>query len=162
AADVDRRPSGRRPLRRRAGRARPDEPAQLRAGVPARGGHDARRLRGAAAARGGASPAGDHRPQPGRGRRRGRLRPRRDPAPRLPARAAREPGPVPAPLPLVPTSVQRSLTMDIAIPLFDGITALDAIGPYEVLSRLPGARIRFVAAVPGPVRTDNKMLTLVA
>ena len=32
--------------------------------------------------------------------------------------------------------------MDIAIPLFDGITALDAIGPYEVLSRLPGARVR--------------------
>src|SRR5205809_7423739 len=52
--------------------------------------------------------------------------------------------------------------MDIAIPLFDGITALDAIGPYEVLSRLPGARVRFVAETPGPKRTDNKQLTLVA
>jgi len=52
--------------------------------------------------------------------------------------------------------------MDIAIPLFDGITALDAIGPYEVLSRLPGARVRFVAVEPGPVRTDNKQLALVA
>ena len=52
--------------------------------------------------------------------------------------------------------------MDIAIPLFDGITALDAIGPYEVLSRLPGARVRFVAQTPGPQRTDNKQLTLVA
>jgi len=52
--------------------------------------------------------------------------------------------------------------MDIAIPLFDGITALDAIGPYEVLSRLPGARVRFVAPTPGPVRTDNRMLTLMA
>jgi putative intracellular protease/amidase len=52
--------------------------------------------------------------------------------------------------------------MDIAIPLFDGITALDAIGPYEVLSRLPGARARFVAISPGPQRTDNRMLTLVA
>jgi putative intracellular protease/amidase len=52
--------------------------------------------------------------------------------------------------------------MDIAIPLFDGITALDAIGPYEVLSRLPGARVRFVALTPGPVRTDNKQLALVA
>ena len=30
--------------------------------------------------------------------------------------------------------------MDIAIPLFDRFTALDAVGPYEVLSRLPGAR----------------------
>ena len=30
--------------------------------------------------------------------------------------------------------------MDIAIPIFDQITALDAVGPYEVLSRLPGAQ----------------------
>ena len=52
--------------------------------------------------------------------------------------------------------------MDIAIPLFDAITALDAIGPYEVLSRLPGARVRFVAVTPGPYRTDNRQLTLVA
>jgi putative intracellular protease/amidase len=52
--------------------------------------------------------------------------------------------------------------MDIAIPLFDGITALDAIGPYEVLSRLPGARVRFVAVTPGPHRTDNRQLALVA
>jgi putative intracellular protease/amidase len=52
--------------------------------------------------------------------------------------------------------------VDIAIPIFDGITALDAIGPYEVLSRLPGARARFVALTPGPVRTDNKQLALVA
>jgi putative intracellular protease/amidase len=52
--------------------------------------------------------------------------------------------------------------MDIAIPLFDGITALDAIGPYEVLSRLPGARVRFVAETAGPKRTDNKQLTLMA
>ena len=52
--------------------------------------------------------------------------------------------------------------MDIAIPIFDRITALDAIGPYEVLSRLPGARVRFVAIVAGAYRTDNRQLTLVA
>jgi putative intracellular protease/amidase len=52
--------------------------------------------------------------------------------------------------------------MDIAIPLFDRFTALDAVGPYEVLSRLPEARVRFVALEPGPVRTDNGMLTLLA
>ena len=51
--------------------------------------------------------------------------------------------------------------MDIAIPIFDEITALDAIGPYEVLSRLPGARVRFVAVTPGTYRTD-KHLGLVA
>ncbi len=34
--------------------------------------------------------------------------------------------------------------MDIAIPIFDDLTALDAVGPYEVLSRLPDARVSFV------------------
>ena len=52
--------------------------------------------------------------------------------------------------------------MKIAIPLFDGITALDAIGPYEVLSRLPGAEVTFVAAEPGPKRTDTRALALTA
>ncbi len=52
--------------------------------------------------------------------------------------------------------------MNIAIVLYDRFTALDAIGPYEVLSRLPGASVKFVAAQPGPVRTDNDMLTLLA
>jgi transcriptional regulator GlxA family with amidase domain len=52
--------------------------------------------------------------------------------------------------------------INIAIVLYDKFTALDAIGPYEVLSRLPGARVTFVAAQAGPVRTHNGMLTLVA
>jgi len=52
--------------------------------------------------------------------------------------------------------------MNTAILLYDGFTALDAIGPYEVLSRLPGGRVTFVAAEAGPVRTDNRMLTLLA
>jgi transcriptional regulator GlxA family with amidase domain len=52
--------------------------------------------------------------------------------------------------------------MKIAIVLYDRLTALDAIGPYEVLSRLPGARVTFVGAQAGPVTTDNGMLTLLA
>ena len=52
--------------------------------------------------------------------------------------------------------------MEIAIPLFDRFTALDAIGPYQVLSLLPGANVRFLAAEAGPVRTDNGMLTVLA
>ncbi len=52
--------------------------------------------------------------------------------------------------------------MNIAIPIFDRLTALDAVGPYEVLSRLPGATVHFVAAEPGPKRTENAMLALVA
>lgn len=52
--------------------------------------------------------------------------------------------------------------MKIAILLYPGVTALDAIGPYEVLSRLPGASVHFVAKAAGPVLTDTGMLTLVA
>jgi transcriptional regulator GlxA family with amidase domain len=52
--------------------------------------------------------------------------------------------------------------MDIAMVLYDRFTALDAVGPYEVLSRLPGARFRFLAAEPGPVTTDNGVLTVLA
>jgi len=52
--------------------------------------------------------------------------------------------------------------MIIAIPIFDQITALDAIGPYEVLSRLPGAEVRFISFEPGSVRTDTRMLGLEA
>jgi transcriptional regulator GlxA family with amidase domain len=52
--------------------------------------------------------------------------------------------------------------VNTAITLYDRFTALDAIGPYEVLSRLPGATVTFVAAERGPVRTDNGFLTLLA
>jgi transcriptional regulator GlxA family with amidase domain len=52
--------------------------------------------------------------------------------------------------------------MNIAIPIFDRLTALDAVGPYEVLSRMPGATVIFLAAEPGPKRTETEMLALVA
>jgi putative intracellular protease/amidase len=52
--------------------------------------------------------------------------------------------------------------MQIAIPLYDRFTALDAIGPYEVLSRIPGADLKFVATEAGPYKTDNGMLTILA
>jgi putative intracellular protease/amidase len=52
--------------------------------------------------------------------------------------------------------------MDIAIPIYDRFTALDAVGPYEVLSRLPDARVQFIAAEARPYKTDNGMLTIVA
>jgi transcriptional regulator GlxA family with amidase domain len=51
--------------------------------------------------------------------------------------------------------------MKIAIPLYDRFTALDAVGPFEVLARLPGAEVTWLAREPGPVSTDNG-LTLVA
>jgi transcriptional regulator GlxA family with amidase domain len=50
--------------------------------------------------------------------------------------------------------------VDVAIPIFDRITALDAVGPYEVLSRLPDCTVHFLASEPGPKRTENAMLAL--
>jgi putative intracellular protease/amidase len=50
--------------------------------------------------------------------------------------------------------------MEIAVALFDKVTALDAVGPYEVLQRLPGAEVRFVGHRKGEVRTDNGFLGL--
>ena len=52
--------------------------------------------------------------------------------------------------------------MQIAVLLYDGFTALDAVGPYEILARLPGAETVFVAAQPGPVTADSGSLSLVA
>jgi putative intracellular protease/amidase len=52
--------------------------------------------------------------------------------------------------------------MLITIPIYDRFTALDAVGPYEVLSRLPGAEVVFIAEQAGPVRTDTRALTLMA
>jgi len=52
--------------------------------------------------------------------------------------------------------------VNIAIPIFDRLTALDAVGPYEVLSRIPGATVHFIAKEPGPKRTETKMLALMA
>src|SRR4051794_26856780 len=45
--------------------------------------------------------------------------------------------------------------MEIAIPLYDRFTALDAVGPYEVLWRLPGARVRWIGAEARPYATDR-------
>lgn len=45
--------------------------------------------------------------------------------------------------------------MQIDFLLFDEITALDAVGPYELLTRLPGARVRFVGQRLGRVASDG-------
>lgn len=50
--------------------------------------------------------------------------------------------------------------MEVAVALFDQVTALDAIGPYEVLQRLPEAEVRFVGHRKGEIRTDNGFLGL--
>lgn len=50
--------------------------------------------------------------------------------------------------------------MQIAIVTYPGLTALDAVGPYEVLRMLPGAEVRFVWHEPGPIITDSGVLAL--
>src|SRR5437879_2282337 len=52
--------------------------------------------------------------------------------------------------------------MQIAIVLYDRFTALDAVGPYETLGRLPGAETVFVAERTGPVRNETGNLALAA
>jgi transcriptional regulator GlxA family with amidase domain len=51
--------------------------------------------------------------------------------------------------------------MQIAGLADDRRTALDAVGPYEVLSRLPAAETTFVGVQRGPVRCDTGSLAIV-
>jgi putative intracellular protease/amidase len=50
--------------------------------------------------------------------------------------------------------------MQIAIVLYPGVTALDFVGPYEVLRWLPKAEVRFVWHQPGPIITDSGVLVV--
>ncbi|MFW6690776.1 DJ-1/PfpI family protein [Streptomyces sp. MAR4 CNX-425] len=52
--------------------------------------------------------------------------------------------------------------MQIAIVLYDRLTALDAVGPYEILARLTGAEVVTVAETRGPVRNDVGSLSMTA
>ena len=52
--------------------------------------------------------------------------------------------------------------MRMSILLFDGFTALDIVGGYETLSRIPGMEVEFVAKTPGLIAADTRMLGLVA
>ncbi|MEU5974588.1 DJ-1/PfpI family protein [Streptomyces sp. NPDC047315] len=52
--------------------------------------------------------------------------------------------------------------MQIAVLLYDRFTTLDAVGPYELLGRLPGSEVVFVGKEEGPVRGDQGTLALVA
>src|SRR5262249_22220478 len=50
--------------------------------------------------------------------------------------------------------------LQIAILLYPGVTALDAVGPWEVLSYLPDAEVRFVGRQVGPVTVEGGTLRL--
>src|SRR5262249_36863064 len=50
--------------------------------------------------------------------------------------------------------------LQIAVLLYPGVTALDAVGPWEVFSRIPGAEVRFVGKYVGPVQAEGGSLLL--
>jgi transcriptional regulator GlxA family with amidase domain len=50
----------------------------------------------------------------------------------------------------------------VAIPLFGEFTALDGVGPYEVLQRIPTIDVTFIGHRRGEFRSENGMLGLMA
>ncbi len=52
--------------------------------------------------------------------------------------------------------------MQIVIPLFDRFTMLDAVGPYQVLSAMPGTEVRWLGPEAGPLKDESHTATLVA
>ena len=54
------------------------------------------------------------------------------------------------------------MSFQVVIPLFAKFTALDGIGPYEVLQRIPDIDVTFIAAQGGIVRSENGMLGIEA
>jgi transcriptional regulator GlxA family with amidase domain len=52
--------------------------------------------------------------------------------------------------------------VQIAFALYPGFTALDIVGPFEVLAFIPGHEAMFVAAGPGPVTDDTGRCQLIA
>ncbi|HVN89046.1 MAG TPA: DJ-1/PfpI family protein [Candidatus Binataceae bacterium] len=54
------------------------------------------------------------------------------------------------------------MSLDIAFLIFDGVMALDAIGPYDVLSNIPNTSITFVGETRGLKRNQRGSLGLSA
>lgn len=52
--------------------------------------------------------------------------------------------------------------MHVTVVLFDQLTPLDAIGPYEALIRMPDARVELAAMQAGPITTSRGPLKLIA
>ncbi len=48
--------------------------------------------------------------------------------------------------------------MQIVFLFYQGMTALDAIGPHEILNRLPGASVKLAAQTPGAIHTDSGLI----
>ena len=60
------------------------------------------------------------------------------------------------------TRATDNTSLSIAILILEGMTAIDAIGPYEMLRGIPGATVQFVGETAGPKRTDTGMIAITA
>jgi putative intracellular protease/amidase len=47
--------------------------------------------------------------------------------------------------------------MNLAFLCYDGMTALDFVGPHEILSRLPHVTVQTISLQAGPVYTHSKL-----
>ena len=54
------------------------------------------------------------------------------------------------------------MSLQVVIPLFEKFTALDGIGPYEVMQRIPELDIVFIGHERGVIRSENGMLGIEA
>jgi putative intracellular protease/amidase len=55
---------------------------------------------------------------------------------------------------------EKTAKFQVAILLYQGVTALDAVGPWEVLSRMHNTDVRFVGKEAGPVVSEGGALLL--
>jgi transcriptional regulator GlxA family with amidase domain len=53
-------------------------------------------------------------------------------------------------------------TLDIVIYIYNGITMLDVIGPYEVLKNLENVNIKFVSKEKGEINADSELVQLIS
>src|ERR1700677_3431933 len=60
----------------------------------------------------------------------------------------------------IETEAIETEPIEVAIPLFPRFTALDAVGPYEVLQRIPWIDVTFIGHRRGEARSENGMLGL--
>ncbi len=86
------------------------------------------------------------------------LRARRDPAPGVPPPGRHHPRPVPPALRPHELTPQRGHVMQVAIGLYEGFTALDVIGPYQVFTNVPGTEVVVCADRTGVVDDDDGLL----
>src|SRR5689334_22308555 len=64
--------------------------------------------------------------------------------------------------PAGPTAAPKPNDLKIALVLYPGFTALDVIGPFQVLANVPGHDARFVALEAGPVTDDTDRCQIIA